>query len=259
MSTENTNEDSRLFQELDCPLPRPVRLKGTGFLYCAMALASFLFGVGMTARLCIPELHRQAANDPLARRLAAEGRETEATVTGLWSGMGLNRVFYDYTVDGRSYKRNANIASEHWQSLQVGSFLTILYLPSDPTQSSPEADPPNSRNNWPMILPTLSLVLGFPLLFAVLYSSFVWPQFRLLARGKPALGVVTRCKEGSQRRMSGYFLYYDFPLPYGGMCQGKDFSGQSAAEGSSVTVLYEPNKPLRNALYPMETVRLAAM
>jgi hypothetical protein len=59
--------------------------------------------------------------------------------------------------------------------------------------------------------------------------------------------------------MSGYFLYYDFPLPYGGLCRGKDFSGQPAAEESNVTVLYDPNKPLRNGLYPMDTVRLAAI
>jgi hypothetical protein len=55
-----------------------------------MALASFVCGVVMTARVCIPELHRQAANDSLAQRLSAEGCETEATVTRLWSGMGIH-------------------------------------------------------------------------------------------------------------------------------------------------------------------------
>jgi hypothetical protein len=259
MSADNQDSSWRLPQELEQPLPRAVRLSGVGITYCVIALACIVFGVGMTARVCSPELHRQAANDSLARRLTAEGRETEATVTRLWSGMDWNGVNYDYTVDGRSYMGGANIASEHWHSLQVGSPLVILYLPSDPTQASPEADPPNSRNNWPIILPTLSLVLGFPLLFAALYLSFVWPQRCLLAGGHPARGVVTRCKEGSRRRMSGYYLYYDFPLPDGGMCRGKDFSGQPATEGSSVTVLYDPNKPLRNALYPMETVRLAAI
>jgi hypothetical protein len=259
MLAENTNENWSCPQELDRPLPRPVRLTVTGIFYCVMALASIVFGVVMTAQLCTPELRRQAENDSLTRRLTAEGRETEATVTRLWSALGRDRVNYDYTVDGRGYHSGSYIASQHWQQLQVGSPLAIRYLPSDPTKTCPETDPPNSGNNWSFILLAISLVLVFPLLFAVTFSSFVWPRFRLLARGKPARGVVTRCKEGSRRRMSGYFLYYDFPLPYGGLCRGKDFSGQPVAEGSIVTVLYDPNKPRRNALYPMDTVRLAAI
>jgi hypothetical protein len=172
--------------------------------------------------------------------------------------MGMHNACYNYTVDSLSYKKCANTASEHWQQLEVGSSLTVRYLPSDPAMAYPDSDPPNSQNNWSMVLPTACMALGFMSLFAILYFSFVWPQFRLLARGKPARGVVTRCKEGSQRRMSGYFLYYDFPLPDGGQCQGKDFSSQPAAEGTIVTVLYDPNKPRRNDLYPMDTVRLAA-
>jgi hypothetical protein len=258
MFADNTNENWSCPQELDRPLPRPVRLTGIGIFYCVMALASIIFGVVLTAQLCIPELRRQAENDSLTRRLTAEGSETEATVTRLWSGMGIHKICYNYTVGSLSNEKCANITSEHWQSLEVGSSLTVRYLPSDPAKVYPDSDPPNSQNNWPLILPALSLVLGFPLLFAVTYSSFVWPQFRLLARGKPARGVVTRCKEGSRRRMSGYFWYYYFPLADGGQCQGKDFSRQPAAEGSNVTVLYDPNKPRRNDLYPLETVRLAA-
>jgi hypothetical protein len=43
------------------------------------------------------------------------------------------------------------------------------------------------------------------------------------------------------------------------MCQGRGHSRAQLAEGSIVTVLYDPNKPRRNAPYPMETVRLAAI
>jgi hypothetical protein len=224
-----------------------------------MALACIISGVVLTARLCIPELHRQAANDLLTRRLTAEGRETKATVTRLWSALGRNRVSYDYTVDGRGFHSGSYIASQHWQQLQLGSPLAIRYLPSDPTKTCPDADPPNSGNNWSIVLPMACLSLGFMSIFAFLYLSAVWPQFCLLAHGKPARGIVTRCKEGGQRRMSGYFWYYDFPLADGGQCQGKDFSRQPAAEGTIVTVLNDPNKPRRNALYPMDTVRLAAI
>jgi hypothetical protein len=255
----NPNEGLSYPQELDRPLPRPVRLTGIGIFYCVMALACFLCGMVLTAQLCIPELRRQAENDSLTRSLTAEGSETEATVTRLWSALGRDRVSYDYTVDGRSYHSGSYIASQHWQQLQVGSPLAIRYLPSDPTKTCPNADPPNSGNNWSIVLPMACIALGFMSLFAFSHLSAVWPQFRLLARGKPVRGVVTRCNEGSRRRMSGYFWYYDFPLADGGQCQGKDFSRQPAAEGTLVTVLYDPNKPRRNDLYPMETVRLAAI
>jgi hypothetical protein len=259
MFADNRNESWSCPQELDRPMPRPVRLTGIGIFYCVIALACIISGVVLTAQLCIPELRRQASDDSLTRRLTAEGSETEATVTRLWSALGRDRVSYDYTIDGRGYHSGSYIASQHWQQLQVGSPLAIRYLPSDPTKTCPEADPPNSGNNWSIVLPMTCLPLGFMSIFTFLYLSAVWPQFRLLARGKPARGVVTRCKEGSRRRMRGYFLYYDFPLPDGSLCRGKDFSGQPAAEGSNVTVLYDPNKPLRNDLYPMETVRLAAI
>jgi len=257
MST-NPNESPSYPQELDRPLPRPVRLTGIGIYYCVIALACIISGGVLTARVCIPELHRQAENDSLTRRLTAVGIETKATVTRLWSALGRDRVNYDYTVDGRGYHSGSYIASQHWQQLQVGSPLAIRYLPSDPTKTCPEADPPNSGNNWSIVLPMACLPLGFMSIFVVIFSSCVWPEFRLLARGKPARGVVTRCKEGNRRRMNGYFWYYDFPLADGGQCQGRGFSRQQVAEGTIVTILYDPNKPRRNALYPMDTVRLAA-
>ena len=259
MFADNTKESWRCPQELDRPLPRSVRLTGIGIYYCVMALASIISGVGLTAYIWVPQLRQQAANDSLTLRLMGEGRETEATVTRLWSGMGLHNVCYNYTVDSLSYKKCAQISSEHWQPLEVGSSLTLRYLPSDPATAYPDSDPPNSQHNWLLFLPVTCMALGFMSLYAVTFSSCVWPQFRLLARGKPVRGVVTGCKEGSHHRMSGYFLYYDFPLSDGGLCHGKDFSRQPAAEESNVTVLYDPNKPRRNALYPMESVRLAAI
>ena len=51
------------------------------------------------------------------------------------------------------------------------------------------------------------LFFGFPLTFAGLQLSFVWPQHRLLAGGRAALAVVTRCRV-NQGRSAGYVLYY---------------------------------------------------
>jgi hypothetical protein len=168
-------------------------------------------------------------------------------------------VNYEYAVDDHSYSRGAFITPEHWQSLQVGSPLAIRYLPSDPAKSYPESDSPNSQTHWLMVLPLAGMALFFMLSFAAVQLSAVLPKRRLLAHGRAARGIVTRCKEGSRGRRSGYFLDYEFPLADGSECQGRKFSSDPLAEGSTVTVLYDPGQPRRNAPYPMETVKLAAI
>jgi len=257
MSAGNSTASWSPPQELEQPLPRSVRLTGVGITYCVLSLACIVFGVGMAARVCIQELHRQAANDSLAHQLAAEGRETDATVTRLSTRLGYV-VGFEYNVDGRTYKNGAFITSEHWQSLQVGSPLTVRYLPSDPAKAYPAADPPNSQNHWSIVLPMAGMILLFMLGFATMFLSALLPERRLLERGHSARGVVTRCKEGSRGRSRGYFLFYDFQLPEGALGQGKQYSGSQLAEGSTVTVLYDPNRPRRNALYPMKSVRVAS-
>jgi hypothetical protein len=253
------NEAWRIPPELQQPVPRRIRLTGTGMTYCVLAAASIVFAVGMTAKVGLDELHRQAVDDSLSRRLTVEGHDADATVTSLQSSIVFNRVTYDYTVDGRSYEGSFSVAPEHWQSLQVGSPLAVRYLPTDPARAYPAADLPNSREDWKLVLPLAGLILFFMPSFAAIYLSLVLPQRRLLAHGKPAQGTVTRYKEGSRGRSSGYYLYYDFSPPEGSRCQGKAFRSQPMAEGSTVTVLYDPSSPRRNALYPLETVRLAAI
>ena len=250
MSADNASDVWRVPPELEQPLPRRIRLDEIGIIRCVIAAACLAFGIYETFQLVKPELRRQAENETLTRQLTAEGRETEGTVTQLYSAMGYV-VFFEYTVGGRSYSRGALIASKHWQSLQVGSPLIIRYLPSDPSKASPADDPPNSQNNWGTALPLAGMIWFFMLGFAAINLSVLFPKRRLLARGQPVRGIVTRCKEGSNGRSSGYFLSYDFSLPDGSQCQGKAFRGYPEAEGSAVTVLYDRDQPRRNTLYPL--------
>jgi hypothetical protein len=257
MSNNVPDEAWRIPPELEQPLPRRIRLNGTGIFNCVMAAVSLVFGLGLAGRVIHDELRREAESESLVRRLATEGRETQATVTKLFTGMGYV-VNYKYTVDGRSHEGGAFISSEHWQSLQVGSALAVRYLPSDPAEAYPDSDPPNLQKHWSITLPLAGMILLFMFSFTAIYLSAPLPQRRLLARGSAARGTVARCKEGSKGRMSGYFLYYDFALPDGGQCQGKAFRREPMQEGSVVTVLYHPDRPRRNGLYPLPMVRLAA-
>ena len=257
MPTDNPSEAWRMPPELDQPLPRRIRLSGTGIFNCVFAAASIVAGVAIASHAVRDELRREVDNQSLTRSLAAQGQETEATVTRLATTLG-HLVIYQYTVNGRSYSKGAFINAEHWQALQVGSPVAIRYLASDPAKSYPESDSPNSQTHWLLVLPVAGMALFFMFSFAAIQLAAVLPQRRLLARGRSARGVVTRCNPGSQGRRSGYFLHYDFPLPDGRQGQGRKFSGQPMAESSAVTVLYDPDRPRRNTLYPMGTVRLAS-
>jgi hypothetical protein len=142
--------------------------------------------------------------------------------------------------------------------LQVGSPLPVRYLPSNPDQSYPESDSPASQTHWSIVLPVAGMALFFMCSFAFIQLSAVLPKRRLLARGRAARGVVTGCKKGSRGRSTGYFLYFDFPLSTGGQGNGRVFRSQSVAVGSAVTVLYDPDHPRRNGVYPLGPVQLSA-
>jgi hypothetical protein len=161
VSTNNLNNASGIPSELECSVPRRVRLSGMGIVYCAVAAAGTVFGVVMAA-------------------------------------------YY-----------------------------------------------------WSTSLPMAGFFLLFMFGFAAIYFSAVWGQRRLLSRGAVAQGIVTGCEKGSRGRKTGYFLVYDFSLPDGGRCQGKEFRGQPMAEGVAVTVLSDAHQPRRNRLYPISLVRIA--
>jgi len=243
--------------ELEQPLPRRVRLSGMGIMNCVLAAASIAVGIAVASQAVRGELRREADGQVRTRLLSAEGRETQATVTRLSSALGIHSVGYDFTLDGLSYSGFAVMAASHWQALQVGSPLEILYLPSDPPKSYPESDPPTSQTHWLMVLLAGGNGLFFMSLFAAIQLSAVLPKRRLLARGRPARAVITRCNAGSRGRSTGYFLHYDFSLPDGSKSQGKVFRSEPTTEGSSATALYDPDRPGRNTLYPLQSVKLA--
>jgi len=242
--------------ELEQPLPRRVRLSGMGIAYCVMGAASIVLGLSLAYRLVHSELRREADNESLTRSLAAEGRETQATVTRLSTTLG-HVVGYQFTVDGQTYSKGAFITVQHWQALHVGSTVAIRYLPSDPAKSFPESDPPNSQTHWLVVVPASAFVMLLMFGFAYGQLSAVLPQRRLLAGGRPARAVITRCNAGSRGRSTGYFLHYDFSLPDGSKSQGKVFRSEPVTEGSSATALYDPDRPGRNTLYPLQSVKLA--
>jgi hypothetical protein len=242
--------------ELERPLPRPVRITGLGVL----GLAFCLFFMAPPAFIIVAALRDDARAASYLRQMAAEGRETDAVITRLWVSHGSKgsttwHVAYEYDVDGRTYRSQNVIAPSHWHALRVRGRLPVGYLASDPSRVYPAADPP--RRTSPLLWGFVAVFTGLFAAIGVAGIAGVLRSRKLLAEGLPARGRVTSCKRMQSRSGVSYFIRYEFTVMDGTTCQGKGTVRSQAAEGSSITVLYDPNLPRRNATYPMTMARLA--
>ncbi len=77
-------------------------------------------------------------------------------------------------------------------------------------------------------------------------------QRRLLTEGRPAPGIVTRLS----RTKGGMQVYYDFLLLSGSVAKGSSGPvSKPPGIGQTVCVLYNPDNPRRNAIYPLCLVK----
>jgi hypothetical protein len=228
--------------------PREVRLTaaGRGLVFAVVALWLAAVGAWIGLQLVIA---RGASESRLFR---AEAVDAQAEVTRLWRA-GDNkrkyRVAYRFEASGRIHERQARVSASTWRALEVGGPLAIRYVPSRPELSFARGDGPDVP---PFFLPyVLAGVLGVG---ACLMPLPLIAQRRLLAEGRPARGQVTR----HTRDQHGTKVHYEFRTLAGSRASGKAGPVRKpAAVGSAVCVLYEPDRPGSNMLYPTSLVRLA--
>lgn len=239
--------------ELEVPLPRPVCLKRGGVWLLVLSGVLVLAGAALASG--IARASRQHEAD--ARRMLAEGRQTEGVVTRLWrtdDDSDEHRVAYQFPLDGLVYGGEAAIDSRHWDRLREGSTILVRYLPYSPGHNYPSGDLPHPTPAW-----VVFLVGGIPTLGGALLPLTVWRRRDLLARGLPTRAVVTRVG-AKQAGDSGvqYTVDYQFPLPGGG-CANSSYNVNSNphSEGSAFCVLYDPENPRRHVRYPSALVRVA--
>ena len=84
-------------------------------------------------------------------------------------------------------------------------------------------------------------------------------EWRLLAEGRAAAGLVTRhskMRHGTHGKKLGMAAYYQFAQLSGALTEGHtDPREKPPAVGSTVCVLYDPENPRRNVLYPLSLVQ----
>lgn len=227
--------------------PRDVRLTPAGR---GLALLGVLLLVGAIGAFVGLSGHaqRQAGT---RRALVEQGAIATGHVTRLWSsGDDRRRVAYQFTVNGRAYDGRVRVSEQRRRALQVGSPVDVRYLPADARVS--DLGGPVS-GGMPLVLPyvvAVAMVVAGGLCLLVIRG-----QRRFLSDARAAPAVVTghashRSQHGTHRSMT-----YRFPLLSGAVGSGKTAtSSKPPAVGSVICVVYDPEKPSDNRLYPLSLV-----
>ena len=188
------------------------------------------------------------------QRLEREGVNTQAEIVKKWKEQRRwdtrRYVMYRFESNGRSYQRRAMVSRRDFRSLRIGDLVPVRYVASSPEQSRlpQESDP------WLPLWGAL-LVPAFFLVLLWLMGRVILVQRRLLRWGRPTGAMVT----GLSPMQVGKHMRYQFLDPAGSPVSGATTHTGSEDLGlrTAVTVLFDPERPRRNALYPPTFFRLA--
>ncbi|MBP9063108.1 MAG: hypothetical protein KBF81_04945 [Aquabacterium sp.] len=137
-----------------------------------------------------------------------------------------------------------------WRQLQLGEEWKIRYVPADPRVHHPVHMTPSVT---PAFVPYL--VGGLCLLGGLLIWAVLRRESRLLAEGRIAPAVVTKVTD---TKSEASIMHYEFPLFSGGVGNGRAMTKSKTTHvGEHVCVVYLPDEPRRNALYPLTLVKPA--
>jgi hypothetical protein len=186
--------------------------------------------------------------------LREQGIDVAGIVTRTWMGGSsksrVPMVSYRFTAGGREVRGESSLDRDLWMKIYEGNSLPIRYLPGRPEINRPVSGAPGPMVEWMVWSMVAPIVL--PLF---LFGWMIRRQSRLLAEGTPAAGVANQVL-----RMRGTVVVYQFQLLSGETMWGRSSVRRECApeQGGLVCVLYDPENPGRNAMYPLALVRLEA-
>ena len=233
-------------RELTRAIPRETRVSGRGMLNVILGgvflIAAIVLGVW---------LRNEGAQDRAhAELLRTQGQEANGEITQLWhrDRGRVNMVSYAFTANGVRIRGESPVPDGQWKSIQKAGFLKVRFLPSNPGVNHPAAwDESNPVPAWfPILVPSMWAVGSVILLISLLR------QRKVAAEGLPAAGVITRCF----RIKGGWAARYQFRMNDGTVAAGRDRVYSRLEPGATVCVLYLPENPRRNYLYPLSLYRV---
>jgi len=237
--------------ELTHSRPRDIALTGGGRALVVFAVVLFMAALGAGVGMYNAAVRHAGER----RAILEQGVTTTGVVTRLRSdGDDRRRVGYEFGVNGRVVRGDRQVSGERRRTLNVGSPIDVRYLPSDPAVNELDGRP---RSGIPIALPfALAPAIA---VFGVLCLVRVHRQRRLLSEGRVASATVTgHVKHHGSHGGTHRSITFAFPLLSGAVASGKGCaSSKLPALGSVITVVYDPDQPRRNAVYPFSLVKPA--
>src|ERR1700740_196274 len=153
------------------------------------------------------------------------------------------RAAIDFEAAGTSYLGKAEMPN-YRLILHEADPIAVRYLPTDPTVNHP-ADWEWSGLEIMDLIPEVFMLfltsVGIVALVALVRDR------RLARRGRPAKGMVIDCIPGK----SDFRVEYEFRTDDGVPERGHSSSPDEYGAGARVWILYLPQKPQRNSMYPL--------
>lgn len=239
----------RLPAELQRSAPRDTRLTKSGaalaVLTAVLAAGSVVAGVGLYV-----EAQRQFnAVGEMDRR----GVTTQATVDRVWrkkdDGKPAFAAFH-FDANGVRIHGQTRMHLSVWRELHAGSTVRVRYLPDNPGRWVVNGMRREQLPFWVSSLVASVLAAGASICGIVLRC-----QRTLLREGRPARAVVTAVHKHHGQHGTHTGITYEFPLLGGGQARGKAAVSKAPAVGTTVTIVYDPDRPDRSRPYPFSLVR----
>jgi hypothetical protein len=227
-----------------------VRLTGLGWFVAVLGML-LLAGAPVAGFW----LHATAVRGRTLREtIDKEAVAVTAMVSDLTRTRGKNQryyVNYKYAAAGQLHEGRASVSRSSWEKLRVGGSLTIRYLPSEPGRSWLRGYEPVPFWAGPVVALSMAVIGIFPW-----YA--LRRQWMLLAEGRPAQAQVTVSKKVRHQHGAHYQVSYEFRLMSGATRTGRYDSQKSPpASGTTIQVVYNPDRPEHSMPYPLALVRPA--
>lgn len=229
--------------------PRDVRLRGGGRALVALA---WLLAMGAIAAGVV--VHREARRQwDAAQAFERHGAIATAVVDRVWRKTGDGKpafAAFHFDAAGRRVAGEARMQLSAWRDLRAGSTVTVRYLPENPQRWMLDGARIRRLPSWVAYLVSAGLSV-----VALLVAAVVRRQRWLLMEGRPVPAVVSAVRKHHGSHGTAHReMTYEFPLLGGGVGTGKAAAPKTADVGTTICVVYHPDRPSRNQPYPFSLV-----
>jgi hypothetical protein len=239
-------EEQKFPSELGGSLPRKVQLNSTNAspllvvaLLC-MGLGGIAFGYD-----CYDDLKEIRQRTVLRQ----EGRDTVGKVSARHAGHGRATVSYIFKVNEGYYSGRAEMP-DYRLLLHESDPIAVRYLQTDPGVNHP-ADWEWSGLEIMDLIPQAFVL--FLTMVGIVPLVALFRDRKLAREGKRTKGMVIDCSPGKTE----FRVEYEFRTDDGVPMTGRTSVSDEYGSGARVWVLYLPQKPQRNSMYPLRYFEVA--